>query len=195
MGAILSLTHELNHVRNRVMAITLNAEPITPADYVDVGKANAAGAGGEPTTFTRATFIEEIGCRHLAWKVYQDLVVNHAQAMLASGVITRPAAVAELTATLLTGQLFRSTINFATIGANPNKAYLDNGYMSNFLMFGSAADLKRQAAIWMRTANRFDYHNVAARTDEIRNTLIDEFNAVSPGFATPGVAPAGLIGG
>ncbi|MBE1551780.1 hypothetical protein GGC64_005867 [Mycobacterium sp. OAS707] len=194
VGAMLSLTHELNHVRNRVIAKALNAEPITPTDYVDVGKANAAGAGGEPTTFTRATFIEEVGCRHLAWKVYQDLVGNHAQAMLASGVITRPAAIAELTATLLAGQLFRSTINFATLGANPSIAYRDNGYMSNFLMFGSSADLNRQAAVWMRTANRFDYHNVAARTDEIRNTLTDEFNAVSPGFATPGVAPAGLIG-
>jgi hypothetical protein len=192
-GAILSLAHELNHVRNRVQANTLKAEPITAADYVDVALANAsAAAGGDPTTMTRATFIEEIGCRHLAWKVYQDLVVNHAQAMLASGVITRPAAIAELTTTLLVGQLFRSAINFAVGAVNPGQAYLDNGYMSA-LLNGPAATFNRQVAIWMVTANRFDYHNEGARTAEIRDTLTNEFNAASPGFATPGVAPAGLI--
>jgi Putative peptidoglycan binding domain len=193
-GAILSLSHELNHVRNRVMANTLNAEPITAADYVDVGRANAAGAGGDPTTFTRATFIEEIGCRHLAWKVYQDLVVNHAEAMLASGVLTRPAAVGELTTTLLAGQLFRATIKFAIDGLHTD-TYHDNGYMSSIEFFHPLAIFNQQAAIWMQTANRFDYHNEAARTGEIRDTLTNEFNAASPGFATPNVAPAGLIGG
>jgi len=193
-SALLSLAHELNHFRNRVAAITLDAEPITAADYVDVATANAvSAAGGDPTTVTRATFIQEVGARHLAWKVYQDLVVNHAQAMLASGVITRPAAIAELTTTLLAGQLLRATIKFAADGAD-NKTYHDNGYMNSLEFFHPGATFNQQAAIWMQTANRFDYHNVAARTDEIRNTLTDEFNAASPGFATPGVAPAGLIG-
>ncbi len=194
-SAQLSVSHELIHVRNRVLANSLKAEPVTAADYADVAFANAvAAATGDPTTMTRATFVEEIACRHLAWKVYQDLVVNHARRMLASGVITRAAAIAELTTTLAAGQLFRSTIKFAVDGVNPIQTYLDNGYMSG-LLNPPAPDFNRQTAIWMQTANRFNYHNEAARTDEIRDALTNEFSAVSPGFATPGVAPVGLIGG
>jgi hypothetical protein len=110
-------------------------------------------------------------------------------------VVTRPAAIAELTTTLLTGQLLRSMIKFAADGVEPNKMYRDNGYMSNLDFFSPPATFNQQAAIWMLTANRFDYHNDGAKTDEIRDTLTNEFNAASPGFATPGVAPAALISG
>jgi putative peptidoglycan binding protein len=191
VGALLALSHELTHFRNRVLERSMRTQAITATDFVDVSTASAATtASGDSTSVTRAIFVAEIGGRHLAWKVFQDLVVDHAQQMLDAGVITRPEAVAELTTSLAPGKLFRSVLRFATDGANPSTTYADNGYMSALL---AGQGFNHQAAIWMRTANELGYHNEAARTVEVRNTLSDEFNAQSPGFATPVATPAGLI--
>jgi hypothetical protein len=122
IGGMLSLAHELTHHRNRALVKRLRAEPVTPADYVDVGLATAfsTSPGGAPTAETRATFIEEIACRSVAWQVYQELVGIHAGEMLATGVIKQPAAVAALSTVPKRGQLFRAGIRFADLGASPN---------------------------------------------------------------------------
>lgn len=195
MGALLSLAHELTHFRNRVLDKTLRAEPVTATDYVDVAKANnfTALPGNTPTTDTRATFIAEVGVRLVAWRVYQELVVDHAGVMLATGVITRPAAVTELHTIVQRGQLFRSGIKFAADGAEPNHTYGDNGYMAD-LTFAPAATFNRQVAIWMRSASRMEFHDDAALANEVRTTLTTEIDAQSPAFATPNATPAGLIG-
>ena len=98
----------------------------------------------------------------------------------------------KLSINLQTGQLFRAAIKFAADGAQPNQTYLDNGFMSD-LLAGAVTTFNQQVALWMRSANRLIYHNESARTDEIRTTLSNEFNAHSPGFVTPNVTPAGLI--
>jgi Putative peptidoglycan binding domain len=193
LGGMLALSHELMHVRNRILANSLQAEPITATNYVDVALANTLTStpGNGATNFTRSTFIEEIGCRQLAWEVYQDLVINHAQLMLQAGVISRTAAVSELKTNLQPGQLFRSAIDFAIYGAFFT-GYNDNDYM-NTLVNSSPSVFNRQVAIWMQTANQLTYHNDAARSDIIRNRLTNEFNTQSPSFATPNMIPAGLI--
>jgi hypothetical protein len=195
VGALLSLAHELTHLRNRALDKTLRAEPVTATDYVDVPKANSFTAlpGNTPTTDTRATFIGEIGARMVAWRVYQEIVVTHAGEMLATFVITRPAAVTDLRTVPRRGQLFRSGIKFAFEGAEPNRVYGDNGFMSD-LSLGPAATFNRQVATWMRSASRMEFHDDPALTDEVRTALTTEIDAHGPGFTTPSATPAGLIG-
>jgi peptidoglycan hydrolase-like protein with peptidoglycan-binding domain len=191
LGMVLALSHELTHFRNRVLERGMRAEPISSANFVDVTTANAAqSASGDRTSDTRAIFVAEIGGRHLAWKVFQDLVVDHAASMLQAGVITRPQAVSELSTALTPGVLFRSALKLGTDGTQDQTVYSDNGYM-DALLHGHG--FNEQVARWMLTANQLTYHNEAARTAEVTSTLTNEFNAQSPGFASPTVRPAGLI--
>jgi hypothetical protein len=192
-GALLMLAHELTHVRNRVREKMMREEIVDSANYVDVAKAIAfSAAGGDATPVTRAVFAAEIGSRHVAWRVYQELVGDHAAAMLSAGIVVRPAAIDELQAPLLPNQTFHSALSFAEKGVQPNQTYLDNGYMSD-LLFGPTATFNQQVAMWVGNAANLEYHDVEFFANDVRNTLATEAAAQSPAFTTPSVDPAGLI--
>jgi hypothetical protein len=90
----------------------MREEIVDSANYVDVAKALAfSAAGGDATPVTRAVFAAEIGSRHVAWRVYQELVGDHAAAMLSAGIVVRPAAIDELQAPLLPNQTFHSALS------------------------------------------------------------------------------------
>jgi hypothetical protein len=172
----------------------MREEIVDSANYVDVAKALAfSAAGGDATPVTRAVFAAEIGSRHVAWRVYQELVGDHAAAMLSAGIVGRPAAIEELQAPLLPNQTFHSALSFAEKGVQPNQTYLDNGYMSD-LLFGPTATFNQQVAMWMGNAANLEYHDVEFLANDVRNTLATEAAAQSPAFTTPSVDPAGLIG-
>ncbi|PEC65029.1 peptidoglycan-binding domain-containing protein [Bacillus toyonensis] len=191
--AMLALAHELTHFRNRVLSRNLLAEPITADKYVDTQLANnASQVSGVGTESVRKNFIDEIACRHVSWRVHQELVVAHAEQQTAAGVIVRSQAIAELKQDLTVGRFFRAVLKFAEDGANPIEIYGDNGYVSA-LIGPPRGDFNRQVGLWFKTVENMLFHDDSTKNDEVRTLINNEFNAVQPQFATPNTIPTGMI--
>lgn len=195
IGAMLVLAHELTHFRNRVLSRDLLAEPVNSTNYVNPSLAQTINLmdGSETSQRMRQLFIEEIGCRHVAWRVHQDLVAVHAQRQISSGIIVRPGALGDLSSNLSTGRFFRAVLKFAEDGAQPNVAYDDNGYMLNLLGPPRSDDFNRQVGLWLGSVARMLFHDDPVKNNEVRNLIISEIDAVRPVFSTPNVIPSGLI--
>ncbi|MDM5223537.1 hypothetical protein QUF86_22965 [Peribacillus sp. NJ11] len=104
--AMLVLAHELTHFRNRVLSQDLLSEPITADDYVNPVLAESSFLDhGVNTESVRTKFIEEICCRHVSWRVHQDLIEDHARQRINAGVIVRPHALEDLKSNLTVGSL------------------------------------------------------------------------------------------
>ncbi|MFF2287215.1 peptidoglycan-binding domain-containing protein [Peribacillus butanolivorans] len=190
---LLALAHELTHFRNRVLSRDLLSEPITADNYVDLALAdNAFLASGVRTESVRKNFIEEISCRHVSWRVHQDLVIAHAEQQIVAGVIVRPHALDELKSNLTVGRLFRAVLQFAEDGANPIQIYGDNGYMSA-LLGPPPGNFNRQVGLWFKSVERLLFHDDPTKKNEVRDLINNEFAAAQPQFATSNAIPTGMI--
>jgi len=163
----LVLAHELTHFRNRVNAANMdNDATFDSARYVDPVLADALGN----THRTRSRFINELACRHVAWRVQCDL--QHTAAILEKG------------------QFFNAANAFAFACVKPRGDYSDNGYMQ--ALVPRVADFNRQVGLWMKDLDSMLFHNDAARNNEVRQLVRDEIAFVQPTYAVPLVEPDGM---
>lgn len=184
---MLDLAHELTHFRNRVLTENLLSEPITADQYLNTTLADQLFfEEGVRTQSVRMKFIEEICCRHVSWRVHQDLIEDHARKQINAGIV-RPHALEELKSPLSTGRLFHAVLKLA----ETFNIYSDNGYMQSFF-WPRKPEFNRQAAIWFRTAERMLFHDDETKNNEVRTLINNEFAAAQPDFKTPEAIPMGL---
>jgi hypothetical protein len=131
------------HFRNRDFLVALDRSAVTanPGLYV------STGPGPEPQRVA-SQFIQELICRHVAWRVKVDLDLRHGR--------TR--------APLAPGQLYRFALDLSG-------HTFDNGYIAGL----SPADRNRQVAIWMRPGGDRLFHDDPARNAEVKTLFEGEF--------------------
>jgi hypothetical protein len=163
----LVMSHELTHFRNRVERKSMNNDAnLDPARYVDVPKA----ASSNHTEWVRASFIDEIACRHVAWHVGQDRNGG-------SHDIDK-------------GALFVSANGFAAAAVSPAKDYNDNGYMTSLLP--KINDFQKQVGVWADDVATLSFNNDAALDAATKQRIRDEIAFVKPGYDLPLVFPNGM---
>jgi hypothetical protein len=163
----LVLAHELTHFRNRVERKGLNNDTtLDAARYVDVAKATALA--GTPNV--RASFVDEIACRHVAWHVGQDRGGS--------------------SHTLAKGALFNAANAFARAAVNPARDYNDNGYMTSLVANPSA--FNQQVALWLGDVARLHFNDRAAVDTGAQQWIRDDVAFVQPSFAPPPVPASGM---
>ena len=109
-------------------------------------------------------YMQELICRHVAWRVKVDLDLRQGH--------VQPA--------IVTGHFYRFALDLT--GGVP-----DNGYIAGL----TAAERNEQVAIWMRAAGDRLFHDDAARNAEAKDLFDAEFAAAQPTFATPTVRAEG----
>jgi hypothetical protein len=158
--AFLLLAHELTHFRNRDFFVALDRSTVAanPGLYVNTAP------GAAPQTVA-SQFIQELICRHVAWRVKRDLDLRNGRT---------PAPIAA-------GQLYRFALDLS-------EHTFDNGYIAGL----PAADRNRQVAIWMRSGGQRLFHDDPARNVEVAAFLEGEFLlAQTNAFTTPTVSIGG----
>jgi hypothetical protein len=107
---MLALAHELTHFINRILSRDLLAEPINSTNYVNLCLQKQLTLWTAVRPLRECVFfIEEIGCRHVAWRTLQDLVKAHAEKQIAGGVIVRPGALGDLGSSLFCVDILTKT--------------------------------------------------------------------------------------
>lgn len=161
------LAHELMHFRNRIARRDGEADTvIDAARYVDTAMASSFA----DTQVVRASYVDEVAARHVAWQVQQDrLGAPHA---------------------LTPGALFVAAQAFAAAAVSPQGDYNDNGYMAALLPTLPA--FGKQVGVWLGQVAGFGFHDDGAVNGATQQAIRDEVTFVQPSYATPLVFPSGM---
>jgi hypothetical protein len=159
------LAHELTHFRNRDIYIPIDkSSPNDATLYIDTAKALAR----TDTQRLASQFMQEVICKHVAWRVQQDLNAR------ATGAAVRPNP---------------DKKGFYHGVLDQRGAVTDNGYLADI-----GSDYNKQAAWWMRRAGQISlFHDDPTRNTAVRQFFEDTYNDVQPAFTTPAVVRDGIV--